>query len=238
MRSRLRGLIAVWVAALAWAASAPAAHGAVFRDIAFYTGGSITAPTSVVIDQEGHGTTTIQDVRFLNKPFVPPPYYGVRVRWDWPSPMSRLDRVGTEFEFVHFKIYYESGDDPDGVIQRFDATDGLNLFYVNAVGSVGLQEGFLLSGRVGVGPVVSHPETEIRNQKKGSDGDWRGYEYSGITWQAGVALEKSLAWPARGSRAFLEYKFTAADPKIGIAGGSATTSVRAHHFVVGWSVRL
>lgn len=210
------------------------------REITFYTGVSRTAPTTITIEQEGYEKTAIENVRFVNKPFVPPPYYGIRYRWEWPSSFVQLDRVGLELEFVHFKIYYESGDDPDDIIQRFDVTDGLNLFYVNGVGAKRIGEDLYLSGRIGVGPVIAHPETEIRHQKKGRDGDWGGFEYSGLAWQGSLALEKALEWPLGifdGSKVFVEYKYTSAKPTISIVGGSATTTTNAHHFVIGWSLR-
>lgn len=234
----------IWVALASFPQGAAASgdpHAAVSREISFYTGVSHTLPTRITIDQAGYPRTTIENVRFVNKPFVSPPYYGVRYRWDWPSRVGALDRAGAELEFVHFKIYYESGDDPGAVIQRFDVTDGLNLFYLNAIGVKSLGEGLELIGRLGVGPVISHPETEVRHQKKGRDGDWRGFEYSGLTWQASLGLEKLLAWPDGPfgrSRVFVEYKYTAANPTIRIAGGSASFAAIAHHLVVGWSFML
>lgn len=254
MRKLSRGslvfVLAIGIVAFFWAIGTPFAHaedragasqGDVSREISFYTGVSTTAPATIVIDQQGFPKTTIKDVRFVNKPFVPPPYYGIRYRWEWPAQGVQFDRVGVELEFIHFKIYYDSGNDPDGIIQRFDVTDGLNLFYVSAVGLKQLREDLYLAGRIGAGPVISHPETEIRHQKKGQDGDWSGFEYSGLTWQASLGLEKSLNWPQGkfdGSRIFLEYKYTVANPTISVAGGSAKTSAKAHHLVAGWSVRL
>lgn len=221
------------------AAETRAAEPSVSSEVSFYTGVTVTAPTSIEIKQQGFPKTTITNVRFANKPFVAPPYWGLRYRREWETSGGPIERLGFEAELVHYKIYYESGDDTAGIIQRFDVTDGLNLVYINAVGIKALQDDLAVSARVGLGPVIAHPETEIRHQKRGQDGDWSGFEYAGLTWQGGVALEKSLAWPqslARGSRAFVEYKYTAADPTIRIAGGTASTSVRAHHFVAGWSV--
>lgn len=231
-----------WSTLVAAAASEiPIHERAVSSEVSLYTGTSTTETTSIVINQQGFPATTIDNVRFANKPFTPPPYYGLRYRRDWKANIGPFQRVGTEIELVHYKIYYESGDDPDGIIQQFDVTDGLNLVYVNALGIKQLRDDLSVSARLGMGPIIAHPETEIRHQKKGQNGDWSGFEYAGLTWQVAVALEKAVAGSrnrAGGSKLFIEYKHTAADPTISISGGTATTSTRAHHFIAGWSIRL
>lgn len=138
-----------------------------------------------------------------------------------------------EIEQIHQKIYVD--DLPDEV-QHFEITDGYNLFLFNSAWQL-QQHGVI--ARLGLGPVIAHPQTTVRSlsnhQSGGSaiptiwDSD-SGYQWAGAAAQ--VALEKEFHLSKH--RLFsIEGKLTHAKADIDIEGGIVTVPNTAIHLIGG-----
>jgi hypothetical protein len=211
-----------------------------------YTGTSFKAPSTLEIRQEGFDAVTIGDVRYDTRAFVPvrslgdltANYYVVRVGYRF-APARRDVRYGVELELIHDKAYYRSGDDPEGVVQDFELSDGVNYLLVNAALVVPLAADAAhpdgrgqLVARLGVGPVVTKPAATVRGRSYGHDtqGQWTGYDLAGPG--VGVGLQGRwfvLPWLTVGAEA----KLTAAATVSRIADGTAATDLGTLHLIVG-----
>ena len=217
--------------------------------VELYTGTSFKAPTTLEIRQDGYPDVTIGDVRYETRPWLPfesltlltENYYVVRVGYRFASVRPDL-RLGVEVELLHDKAYYVSGDDPDGVVQHFELTDGLNYLLLNGVAAVPFlaEEGYpdgrgQLVGRVGVGPVLTKPAATIRGQEYGHDlqGRLGGYDLSGPGFAAGVQARWFVEpWLTVGVEATVSYAVTVSR----IANGHAATNVPTLHATFGFGV--
>ena len=143
-----------------------------------YVGGAHTAQTSLQLRMPQSGTNLLfEPISYEGRSFQSPLYYGYRAGYFFTR------HFGLESEFTHLKVYAET--DPtaqisgslqaapmnesagvNSVIQRFNITHGVNLLLANFVGrrafrGQGRSAHFLVSGRVGVGFTIPHPENDV-----------------------------------------------------------------------------
>lgn len=217
--------------------------------VELYTGTSFKAPTTLEVRQEGHDDVVIGDVRYETRPFVPlrsladlnANYYVFRIGYRLLPTRPEL-RTALELEVIHDKAYYRSGDDPDGVVQNLELSDGVSfllgggaLIVPVAPDSDHLDGRGQLVARLGVGPVVTKPAATIRGRSYGHDtqGRWTGYDLAGVGVAAGLqARWFVLPWLTVGAEA----KATAATTRSRIAGGTASTDLAALHLIFGVGV--
>ena len=152
-----------------------------------------------------------------------------------------LPSLGLELEHLHSKAYYDSGIDPEGIVQHFEVTDGMNFIMLNGVYRISDEisetypkgsEQLLL--RVGFGPTISKPASTIRGQNDGYEytGTLKGYGLAGVGGQVSVQVKMFMfPWLAYS----LEYKLTSTLATVAIANGSVTTPLNAGHMVFGLS---
>lgn len=242
-----RAPLAGWIALLLLAFGGTAAAE---WSIDLATGSAVKATTSLTVEQEGHPRTVIGAVRYETRPWntfnsltgLTENYYSLRVgyffeRDDLPPGAG----FGVEGELLHDKIYYLAGDDPDGVVQHFELSDGVNYLLLNAAlrhplwPDDHLPRGRLqLLARAGAGAVITKPATTIRGLERGHDiqGTTSGYELSGVGVQlAGQAKLFHTPWLASS----LELKATYAAPRSSIAGGWTRTPLWTLHLTFGVS---
>jgi hypothetical protein len=212
-------------------------------------GGAITHRTALHVEQAARRTALdIEDVPFAGRSFDSPPYYGYRLMW---APTSDA-RLGVEVEFVHLKVYADTGvrvrmhgvlrgaaiDDTqrlDTVVSRFAISHGLNLLLGNVVVRQPLVRG--ASGtrqlacvlRLGAGPTIPHAETTIDGTAQ------EQYQWGRVAGQAAAGLEWRFA---RRLAALAEYKLTATPQRVRIPDGTASATIVSHHVVAGLAWRV
>jgi hypothetical protein len=208
-----------------------------------YTGTSFYPPSELVIQQEGYETVTVDQVHYRTEPWSSFPnitgnYYGVRLGYFFET----LPWFGVELEQLHSKAIYTTGDDPQGVVQHFEVTDGMNFVMLN--GTFRLQDDSSedypfgaeqLLFRVGVGPTISKPASTIRGQADGYENTgvlFQGYALAGVGGQVAMQYKQfMLPWLAYS----FEYKFTYTHATVPIADGYVVTPLAAGHAVFGIS---
>lgn len=227
--------------------SSGAAHADVI--IEFHLGNSARPTTTLEISQEGHDDVVITNVRYETRAWVQGTdlsnftqnYYGLRVAYHpLPAQPQTID-LGVEFELLHDKAYYVSGDDPDDVVQHFELSDGVNYLLLNATGRypIDISEEYpngrtQVLGRAGMGFVISAPASTIRGQSQGHDlhGSYRGYDFAGLGFQVSAQTRQFiLPWLALST----EGKYTYSTPRQEIANGTAKTYLPTFHLNVGLS---
>lgn len=141
-------------------------------------------------------------------------YYDIKVgKWK--------DDKAWEIESLHHKLYLDNKPDE---VQQFDISHGYNI---NTINRAWLVNGFIY--RVGLGIVVTHPETEVRGKKYNDEGGWNGFHLSGVTSQIG--MEKRFY--TEGHLFYsIEGKFTASYARIPIADGHADVPNYAIHGIL------
>ena len=171
--------------------------------------------TPLTIRQSGFEEIETGGAEYETRPFESPVYYSLRAgRW--------RGGVGWELELIHHKIYLQ---DPPPEVQHFAISHGYNMVTVNRAWERG---GFVW--RAGLGPVVAHPENQIRGRVLRD----AGYELTGPVVQAGVERRFVL-----GERWFvsLEGKATAARAEVSVADGEAEVPNAALHGLLGIGYR-
>jgi len=162
------------------------------------------------------------EAAYRTEPFKPPVYYDIRIS-TWHQ------AKGWELKFTHHKLILENLPPQ---VQRFSITDGFNLLTLNRLWLV---QGLTFSA--GVGLVITHPESTIRQQpypeNKGLFN--KGYYISGPTLEAAIAKRYYFA-----SRWFLlgEGRLTASYVEVPVADGEASVSNVALHGLLGIGMRL
>lgn len=234
--------------ALALATAAPAAAEFFLEG---YTGTNLTLDSDLHIKQSGGTDFTYSDVSWLAKPFSGSPYHAARGGYF----LETIPWLGFAVDFFHFKVFAEVDDTrrlsgtvagaPVGgsaqvgaLVQKFQVSHGVNYFMLDALFRHGLfkdaerfPKGIVqLYGGVGLGAVLAHGESVVRNVAAEP-----GYEWSGIGVQA-VAGVRVLFWKYLG--VFAEYKFTHSGVDVGVASGRAKLTENTHHAVGGISVYL
>lgn len=207
------------------------------------TGVAAKAPTYVDLAQRDQRPVRIDGVRFDTRPFTSlllptDNYYDVRIGYFPPGSPD----LGVELELLHDKAYYAGGDDPGGVLQALELTDGVSFLTLNGVARTRLdasdaypQGRWQLLARGGAGPVVVKPASTVRSLEDGYDtaGTLIGYRIGGLGVQLGAqARYQLLPWLA----ASVEVKFTYADIDFAIAEGFGRTSLVGQHLLVGVSI--
>lgn len=175
-------------------------------------------PVPLTIDQNGYPPINMT-ARYETKPFSPPPYYVLRIgQWTGNS--------AWEVEMLHHKVYLENTTED---IQRFTITNGYNLFHVNYAQLT--DQRYIVRG--GLGVVLTHPESTIRNQPFSETGgtlnNW-GYYLTGPSGMLSLGKRFYL------SKAFfieLEGKMTASYAVVPINGGQAQAPDVALHANIG-----
>ncbi len=134
----------------------------------FHLGYANNLPSKLTIKQQGFPDLSFT-ARYSSEPFVSPVY------WLWRISYVKNESQKIEFEAVHHKIYLKNYP-PE--IQIFGISHGLNLLMINHVHILPK----LFHVNYGIGTILAHPETEIRNfrlpDKRGIFG--MGYYFSGI----------------------------------------------------------
>jgi hypothetical protein len=181
-----------------------------------FGGSALSLPTPLRVDQDGEARVRLT-ARYATRPWRDAPYYAYRVG-------RHSGSRGWELELVHHKLYLR---DPPTEVQHFEVTHGYNLILVNRVARRGRW-----IGRIGLGPVIGHPENEVRGRRldSGRGGLGGGYYLSGVAGQ--VAGSHRLPLGA-GFSLVAEAKVTGAYASVPIAGGDATVPNVAAHGLVG-----
>jgi hypothetical protein len=206
-----------------------------------YLGANHTHTADVTIDQPASDTSlTFRDVTFAGRPFASPQYYGLRIG----RLVGPRRRFGVEIEFVHLKVIGETGSTfrttgtldgapvdtnarMDEVVQQYAMTHGLNFLVFNVVSKRNLgTTPVAVVTRAGAGGTIPHAETTVRGVNR------EQYEYAGpgIHGAAGIEIH-AAKWLALN----VEYKLTAARPRISIAAGTGRTTSVTHQVVAGFT---
>ncbi len=181
-------------------------------------GTAFSFPMPLKLKQEGYDDISFT-AHYDTKPFNKHPYYAVRLgRW--------VDGKAWEVEMVHHKIYLNNNPDD---VQHFEISHGYNLVTLNRAWDIDS-----IIYRVGLGIVVAHPESTVRNKKfYEMDGGLKGdgnYYVAGPTAQ--VAIQKKLhIWESLFVTG--EAKLTASYATVPIADGDAVAPNTAFHILLG-----
>ncbi|MGC8792635.1 MAG: hypothetical protein ACP5U2_04510 [Bryobacteraceae bacterium] len=205
-----------------------------------YLGGAASRQSDLFIRQPERATELeLRGVNWKGESFTPPLYYGCRLGYFFGP-------FGLEAEFVHQKIYARSGRlveargalrgapvqervPMETLVRQFSISHGLNLLVANLVWERKLSPRTFLQLRLGAGPTIPHPESEIQGE------GFQHYQLGRPALQAAAGFEYRL-W--RGLHALTEYKFTRTRQKVDVAAGYAETLVRSHHGVFGLGFRF
>jgi len=217
------------------------------------TGTSVHAPNDLVVFQQGHGAVTIEDARYRTNAWVNASsllgltenYYAVRIGYfPQTARVGRVD-VGYEIELLHDKAYFQSGVDPDGIVERFELSDGLNQVLANVVlrtpllADERLPDGRLhLLARAGVGPAVTAPASVVRGLE---DGTRTHLGTEGYYWLAGPSLQvagQARWYLTRFLATSVEVKGTLAHTVNPVADGWARAAFAGLHVDVGVTLHL
>ena len=209
-------------AALALVEFASAAAFAGGWNVEAYTGAPVNLSTPLSIEQSGQPTLRIT-AQYETRPFELPRYYHVHIgRWSGKSEWA--------VELTHHKIFLSN---PPAEVGAFAASHGYNLLTANR----GWELPFDIWARVGLGIVISHPESTVRGQKFGENGGFYGL---------GFYLSGAVATAAIQKRVYLVSGFfiaatgmlSAAYAVLPIVDGHASTPNIAFHGLVGLGYRF
>ncbi|MEM4408130.1 MAG: outer membrane beta-barrel protein [Candidatus Caldarchaeum sp.] len=213
--------------------------------VAFYGGRSLTQPSEITLHLPGQKTRLrFEGVRYSDRSFEMPIYYGVKVNYFLPKNPSLVFGV----EVLHNKVYAQAERDvrafgvENGVpvdrnqrlsdtVQKFDVSHGVNYLTFNVTYRP-------LSGRggnfvpylgLGLGVLLLHPENRVGGQAR------EQWEWDGFGWQVFLGGEYELG---SGWSLFFEYKYTDSSVTVNVVDGWADTRLRTHHFAFGSAYRL
>jgi len=181
-------------------------------------GTAINFPTPLIVHQSGYPNIDTK-AHYDTKPLGPEfPYYVWRIsRWSGDG--------AWELSQVHNRLFLTN---PPPEIQYFAIHYGYSYLLL---GHAWRRNGWIY--HLGIGPIITNPETEVRNQKR-TVGDWffdGGYYISGVG--LGVAAERDFRISKK-TYAALEVQFTAASAwDVPIANGYAEVPNLALHFHIG-----
>ena len=183
--------------------------------VEFLLGGTLNAPTTLAIDQEGENGIEIS-ADYATKPFEFPVYYTLR--------LASLRAAGAwELQFIHHKIHLQNTTEE---VERFEITDGFNIFTVNRTFPAGP-----VDLRIGAGVVIAHADSRIRGQGPPDRGILdTGYELGGPAVLAGAGKRFRLSERWIGA---LETQVTLARASVSVANGEAVTTNVAFHIMFG-----
>lgn len=210
---------------------------------AAYLGAATTRSSTVHIEQPALATSLrFHPVSFEGRSFEPPVYYGYRLGYFFG------ERFGVEAEFIHLKAYgqVERTVEVEGelrgvplrasqpmktIVGEYAISHGLNMLVANLVYTRRLSrpQRLSLTGRVGAGPTIPHPESQILGS--GSQGYEIGRPALHLAGGAELRLWRGLHWLA-------EYKYTHTLQRVTVASGTAESLFRSHHAVFGLGVHF
>ena len=179
------------------------------------TGSAYNFTTPLEIRQDGEEDINVS-ARYDTKAFSTAAwYYDMRIaKWK--------DNHAWEFETHHQKLHL---DNRPAEVQSFVISHGYNL---NTVNSAWLINNFIY--RLGLGIVITHPETIVRNKEYNDKGGVNGFHLSGVTAQA--AMEKRFSVTEK-IFIYLEAKMTASYATIPVEDGDASVPNAAIHGLFG-----
>ena len=211
-----------------------------------YLGAAHTMTNRLSVAQPAVGTdVTFASINYFGDSYTPPVYYGYRFGYffgGWPW-------LGIEAEFIHVKAYARTDavtrvtgqhlgvpvdrDAPvQDVLERFSISHGLNFALANLVMRRKLASSWAdgrvsLVGRMGLGPTIPHPESQI------SGVSHEGYELGALGLHLSGGVDVRI-W--RGLGVFGEYKLTTTDQTVSVDQGQAHGRFTSHHgvFGLGW----
>jgi hypothetical protein len=149
------------------------------RSLEILAGTALNIRTPLHIQQTGNPDIDTQ-AEYISKPFQLPPYYNIRYS-------QELQEGRLEFQFIHHKLYLNN---PPAEVQSFEITHGFNIFTANRV----LERKDWL-WRAGLGFVLAHTESQIRNQVMPSGGGLlgSGYRIAGPVLISGVGRQLPIS---------------------------------------------
>lgn len=195
------------------------------RTWSFELHGGITAnmPLPLTIKQRAYPDIYIKQAKYYSEPLISP-YY-----WDWRF-AKWIGRHAIEFEAIHHKLYLKTKH-PD--IQRFGISHGFNMLTINYARKLRY---FIF--RNGVGSVLLHPESTIRNKvyPEGPGFDIKGYRLRGLVYH--TALSKQI--PILKKRLFIntELKASFAKANAPIVDGIAKVNAIVFQGIFGLGVNF
>jgi hypothetical protein len=205
---------AAWLILLALMATP--AHSGGRHSMELLLGGALNASTDLRIEQEGESDIEMT-ADYSTRPFEFPVYYSLRY--------SRLGGHGAwEFQFTHHKIHLEN---TTAEVERFEITDGFNIFTVNRAVPTGP-----VDLRAGAGIVITHADSRIRGAGTSGGGILdTGYELGGPVLLAGAGRRFRLsdAWAVA-----LDMQVTVGWAGVSVADGEARTTNVAFHLLFGF----
>ncbi|MEO7189681.1 MAG: hypothetical protein ABI051_01345 [Vicinamibacterales bacterium] len=209
-----------------------------------YLGGNRTLRANVSVDQPERGTgLTFHDVTFSARPLASPQYYGVRLG----RLFGQSRHYGAEIEFIHLKVISNTDETVrvtgqlegapidetlrmDTLVQRYAMTHGLNFLLLNAVARRPIGDTRVaLIGRAGAGPTYPHAESRIGEVPR------EQYEYAGVGVHVAAGTDIRLR---RALSASIEYKCTAARPRISVVEGRGRMHAVTHQIAIGLAFGL
>lgn len=189
----------------------------------FHLGWAGNLPLPLTIRQADYPDIRIRRANFYSEPFVLP-YY-----WDWRL-KKRIGKFSFEFEAIHHKLYLKNKP-PE--VQRFGISHGFNVLTLNYV-----RHFSFFSWRNGLGSVLLHPESTVRNKvwPEGPGFDIKGYRLRGLVYNTGISKQI----PIIRKRLYLstELKATFARATMPIAEGDATVNNIALQAIAGMGVNF
>ena len=186
-----------------------------------FLGASASFDTNLELTQAGQPVLEFTG-QYESRSFEFPLYYALRLG-------GYAGVWGIELQLVHHKVHLSN---PPSDVQQFEISHGFNLLTAN-----GLIRSWPVDVRLGLGVVVAHPESIVRNQIGSQDGGifGNGYHLTGPAFVAGVGRAFPLA-----SRLVLipEVFVSAARVRVPIAAGEASLVDVAFHATLGVGLRL
>jgi hypothetical protein len=197
----------------------------------------VTAPPGTAL--------TLDGIRYDDKSFKSPVYYGVRVAHFFRQPSW----LAVEGEFIHLKAIPNpaqavsaSGRFDGRLVSRttelgeflphFELSHGLNFLLANVAARVPVMRNgagaksprVSLTVRGGMGPTLPHVEGEFQGQVENS------YQFSRLGWQAAAGVQTRVV----GHLVVLsEIKWTSTHQRVDIGEATVDGPFRARQFVVG-----
>ena len=170
--------------------------------------------TPLRIEQDGQSDLHF-DANYHTHPFQSPQYFILRfAKWNG-------DR-GKELELIHDKLFLVN---KPVEVQSFQITHGFNMLMMNQAWK---KDGLIY--HFGAGPVITHPENEVRNLPFEN-----GYHLSGAAMQFAVGKQFRISKNLFGT---VEAKVTGAYARVPVEDGHANVSNLAVHGVFGIGYRF
>ena len=237
-----RSSLALSVLALIAAAPCPGGdgiRGGTERFVDLCLGHSFPCDSDLRIRQPSLGNDyTLEGIGFDDDSFDDPLWYSARAGIG----LKRPSWLAVSAELIHAKIYARTketkrlvgsrgGESVDGsvrvdsLVQRFDATHGLNHLMLDLLARRRLLRQLDLRVGAGVGLAIVHPENRIDGR-----GNRPRYEIAGVGVQGFIGVRAMVYHPLG---LLAEYKFTRSDIAVDLASGEALFSERTQHLALG-----